>query len=78
MGQLSTACKNREVIAPGIWVAAPILPKTPTAEEAELYSQLHSLPDDELRSVIELHEGVDKDLDQAGRFPYHSCGTNND
>ena len=26
-----------EVIAPGIWVAAPILPHTPTAEEAELY-----------------------------------------
>src|SRR5882672_7577285 len=58
-----------EVIAPGIWVAAPILPQTPTAEEAELYSQLHSLPDDELRSVIELHEGVDKDLDGAAMLP---------
>jgi serine protease AprX len=58
-----------EVIAPGIWVAAPILPKTPTAEEAELYSQLHSLPDDELRTVIELHEGVDKDLDGAAMLP---------
>ncbi|HEU5238578.1 MAG TPA: S8 family serine peptidase, partial [Pyrinomonadaceae bacterium] len=39
-----------EVIAPGIWVAAPILPRTPTAEEAELYSDLHALPDDELRA----------------------------
>jgi len=58
-----------EVIAPGIWVAAPILPKTPTAEEAELYSQLHSLPDDELRTVIELHEGADKDLDEAATLP---------
>jgi len=58
-----------EVIAPGIWVAAPILPRTPTAEEAELYSQLHSLPDDELRTVIELHEGVDKDLDDAAMLP---------
>lgn len=58
-----------EVIAPGIWVAAPILPKTPTAEEAELYSQLHSLPDDELRTVIELHKGVDKDLDEAATLP---------
>jgi serine protease AprX len=58
-----------EVIAPGIWVAAPILPKTPTAEEAELYSQLHSLPDDELRTLIELHEGVDKDLDSAAMLP---------
>ena len=35
-----------EVIAPGIWVAAPILPQTPTAEEAELYSELDALPDD--------------------------------
>jgi len=25
---------------PGIWVAAPILPRTPTAEEAEIYSTL--------------------------------------
>ena len=58
-----------EVIAPGIWVAAPILPKTPTAEEAELYSQLHSMPDDELRTVIELHKGVDKDLDEAATLP---------
>src|SRR5258708_11763273 len=58
-----------EVIAPGIWVAAPILPRTPTAEEAELYSQLHSLSDDELRTVIELHEGVDKDLDEAVTLP---------
>ncbi|HXI61423.1 MAG TPA: S8 family serine peptidase [Pyrinomonadaceae bacterium] len=58
-----------EVIAPGIWVAAPILPKTPTAEEAELYSQLNSLSDDELRTVIELHEGVDKDLDEAVTLP---------
>ena len=58
-----------EVIAPGIWVAAPILPKTPTAEEAELYSQLNSLSDDELRTVIELHEGVDKDLDEAAELP---------
>ncbi len=29
-----------EVIAPGIWVAAPILPHTPTADEAKLYSDL--------------------------------------
>src|SRR5437660_7755711 len=58
-----------EVIAPGIWVAAPILPKTPTGEEAELYSQLNSLSDDELRTAIELHEGVDKDLDEAASLP---------
>ena len=54
-----------EVIAPGIWVAAPILPQTPTAEEAELYSELHALPDDELRAAIKTHSGIDKDLDDA-------------
>lgn len=54
-----------EVIAPGIWVAAPILPHTPTAEAAELYSELHALPDNELRAAIEAHTGVDRDLDEA-------------
>jgi serine protease AprX len=58
-----------ELIAPGIWVAAPILPKTPTAEEAELYSQLHALTDEELRAAIELHAGIDKDLDEAANLP---------
>lgn len=54
-----------EVIAPGIWVAAPILPHTPTAEEAELYSELHALPDGELRAAIKAHAGIDQDLDEA-------------
>ena len=58
-----------ELIAPGIWVAAPILPRTPTAEEAELYSQLHGLSDDELRTAIETHAGVDGDLDEAADLP---------
>jgi len=57
-----------EVIAPGIWVAAPILPRTPTAEEAELYSELHGLPDDELRTAIRAHAGVDRDLDEAAEL----------
>jgi serine protease AprX len=54
-----------ELIAPGIWVAAPILPSTPTAEEAELYSQLDGLADEELRAAINQHAGIDKDLDEA-------------
>ncbi len=57
-----------EVIAPGIWVAAPILPETPTAEEAELYSELHALPDDDLRAAIKAQPGIDKDLDEAADF----------
>jgi serine protease AprX len=54
-----------EVIAPGIWVAAPILPHTPTAEEAELYSNLDATSDEDLRAAIERQAGIDRDLDQA-------------
>jgi serine protease AprX len=54
-----------EVIAPGIWVPAPILPGTPTAEEAELFAMLDSAPDDQLHTLIREHAGVDKDLDEA-------------
>src|SRR6266550_8646162 len=58
-----------EVIAPGIWVAAPILPQTPTAEEAELYSKLNAAPDEDLRGLIESHAGLDKDLDETSSLP---------
>jgi serine protease AprX len=58
-----------EVIAPGIWVAAPILPHTPTADEAHLYSELDAAADAELRAIIESHHGIDKDLDEARNLP---------
>ena len=58
-----------EVIAPGIWVAAPILPHTPTAGEAQLYATLDSAPDDELRKIISANEGIDKDIDEAKELP---------
>jgi serine protease AprX len=54
-----------EVIAPGIWVAAPILPHTPTAEEAELYSRLDAAADEDLPALLEQYRGVDKDVDEA-------------
>src|SRR5712692_5741881 len=54
-----------ELIAPGIWVAAPILPSTPTAEEAELYSLLDATSDEALRATLAQHRGIDKDLDEA-------------
>lgn len=54
-----------EVIAPGIWIAAPILPGTPTAEQAALLSQLEDARDDDLRDILINHRGVDEDLDQA-------------
>jgi serine protease AprX len=54
-----------EVIAPGIWVAAPILPHTPTADEARLYAELDAAADDELSRIIGSHKGIDKDLDAS-------------
>lgn len=54
-----------EVIAPGIWVAAPILPHTPTAAEARLYAELDAADDRELSTIISANAGVDRDLDEA-------------
>jgi serine protease AprX len=58
-----------EIIAPGIWVAAPILPATPTADEAQLCSELDAATDDNLRAIIDSHAGVDKDFDEARDLP---------
>ena len=58
-----------EVIAPGIWVAGPILPHTPTADEAHLYAKLDEASDAELRNIILSHQGVDKALDEARDLP---------
>ena len=54
-----------EVIAPGIWVAGPILPHTPTAVEAKLYAELDAAADDDLRDIILANEIVDKDIYEA-------------
>jgi serine protease AprX len=51
-----------EVIAPGIWVAGPILPHTPTAGEAKLYADLDAAADDDLRDIILENESIDKDI----------------
>ena len=58
-----------EVIAPGIWVAGPILPQTPTAAEAHLYAELDAALDDQLREIILVHAGIDKQLDEARDLP---------
>jgi serine protease AprX len=58
-----------EVIAPGIWVAGPILPHTPTADEARLYAELDDAADDNLRDIILANESVDKDIYAARDLP---------
>jgi serine protease AprX len=58
-----------EVIAPGIWVAAPILPGTPTAAQAALLHRLGHASDEELREVLAGSAGVDAELDAARDQP---------
>ena len=61
-----------EVIAPSLWVPAPILPNTPTAKEAELLETLDKAADHELHSIIRENQGVDGELDAAHDRPVHS------
>jgi serine protease AprX len=61
-----------EVIAPSIWVPAPILPGTPTAQEVELLETLDQAKDSELHKIIEAHPGINADLDAALDRPVHS------
>jgi serine protease AprX len=58
-----------EVIAPGIWVAGPILPHTPTAAEATLYAELDGAADEQLKAILLAHAGIDKQLDEARDLP---------
>jgi serine protease AprX len=60
-----------ELIAPGIWVPAPILPHTPTAEEASLLATLDGAPDDQLHALLAAHQGIDRDLDEARGLPVY-------
>src|SRR5438105_3023776 len=47
-----------EDIAPGIWIPAPILPRTPTAEEAELYAKLDAATESHLPELISENRGI--------------------
>ena len=57
-----------EIIAPAIWLAAPILPGTPTAAQAGLIAALAKAgSDEELHEVLAEHAGVDEEFDTASR-----------
>ena len=60
-----------EIIAPSIWVPAPILPNTPTAQQATLLDLLDKSADDELHELIGAHPGIDGELDAALDRPVH-------
>lgn len=61
-----------EIIAPSLWVPAPILPNTPTAKEAALLEDLDKADDADLHKMIEQIPGVDPELDAALDRPVHS------
>ncbi|MBL8151320.1 MAG: S8 family serine peptidase [Blastocatellia bacterium] len=54
-----------ELVAPSIWVAAPILPGTPTSSQAILLDQLEKAPDWEIKAIMERSRGIDPELDAA-------------
>ncbi len=58
-----------EIIATAIYVAAPILPGTPTKEEADLLVLLRKTDDERLSDVIRSHPGVSGILDEARDLP---------
>ncbi len=60
-----------EIVAPSIWLAAPILPGTPTAAEARLYDMLQDAPDSELRDVLKNSPGIDPQLDAMSDLPVY-------
>jgi serine protease AprX len=56
-----------EVLAPGIWVAAPLLPGSVEADRADLLTRLSVAPDQELSRIVEAHKGLEPAL--AGLLP---------
>ena len=61
-----------EVIASSIWVPAPILPGTPTAQQAELLARLDRSDNAALHEIIRENPGIDPELDAAIDRPVHS------
>ncbi len=57
-----------ELVAPAIWLAAPLLPGTETAQQAGLYSLLLHTDDSRLAEVLADHQGIDEALDSASRL----------
>ncbi|MEO8500849.1 MAG: S8 family serine peptidase [Vicinamibacteria bacterium] len=57
-----------ELVAPSIWLAAPLLPGTPTAQQAGLLSSLLHTDDLNLAAVLADHKGIDEALDNASEL----------
>ncbi len=64
-GPTMDGLQKPEIIAPSIWVPAPILPDTPTAQQAELLEKLDKAHDDELHEIIRASPNLEPELDAA-------------
>lgn len=64
-GPTMDGLQKPEIIAPSIWVPAPILPDTPTAQQAELLENLDKANDDDLHEIIRQHPNLEPELDAA-------------
>ena len=58
-----------EIIAPSIWVPAPILPNTPTSQEAALLEVLDKAEDEDLHEIIKMNPTIDAELDASLELP---------
>jgi serine protease AprX len=54
-----------ELVAPAIWIAAPILPGTATARAAQLLARLLDASPSRWRALLRRHAGIDPELDRA-------------
>jgi serine protease AprX len=54
-----------EVVAPSMWLAAPILPGTDVAKEADLLGRLRRAEDKDLHEIIAANAGISAELDAA-------------
>lgn len=52
-----------EIIAPSIWLPAPILPGTPVARRAALLDQLDRASDERLKAILDANRGIEPELD---------------
>ena len=64
-GPTMDGLQKPEIIAPSIWVPAPILPDTPTAQQAELLEKLDKASDEDLHEIIRAAPHLEPELDAA-------------
>ncbi|HEX9637794.1 MAG TPA: S8 family serine peptidase [Acidobacteriota bacterium] len=73
-GPTCDGLQKPEILAPSIWLAAPILPGTPTAEQARLLVRLRGAPPESWPALLRRHKGVDPELDAVRDQDPHVIG----